>query len=227
MSRMYGGDFFTKDGKSTELDKPESQQGWTWHYDMMNKHKVTVNPLQAAPTPQDLFVSGKLAMFRSNVGTKAAFAKLDKFKWSMTLAPKGPKGNRGSLAETDVEGTTKASKNPDKAWELLKVMASKEMGIALCQQTGNRSATPGGRPDVYGSPEHLGLPYPKGVQEVSLKAMNEAEEWRGPANFRGLEVTRLADELSGLLLLDKEKPVPAFFAKLKAEIQTILDKPRP
>ena len=72
-----------------------------------------------------------------------------------------------------------------------------------------------------------GLPYPKGVQEVSLKAMNEAEEWRGAANFRGLEVKRLADELSDLLLLDKEKPTAEFYNRLKKEIQTILDKPRP
>jgi len=227
MSRMYGGDFFTKDGKSTEVDKAESQQGWIWHYDMMNKHKVTLNPLQTAPTPQDMFVSGKLAMFRANVGTKAAFIKLDKFKWSMTLAPKGPKGNRGSLAETDVESTTKASKYPDQAWELLKVLTSKEAGIGLAQQTGNRSSTPGGRPDVYNSPEHLNLPYPPGVQQVSLKAMNEAEEWRGPNNFRGLEVQRLADELSDLMLLDKEKPTKEYFARVKSEIQAIMDKPRP
>jgi multiple sugar transport system substrate-binding protein len=227
MSRIYGGDFYTQDGKSTMIDKPESQQGWAWHYDMMNRHKVTLNPIQTAPTVQDVFVSGKLAMFRANVGTKAAFNGITAFKWSMTLAPKGPTGNRGSLAETDVEAMTTFSKNPDKAWALLKLVTSKEAGIALAQQTGNRSATPGGRPDVYESPEHLNLPYPAGVQQVSLQAMKEVEPWRGPDNFRGPEVKRLADEKSDLLLLDKAKPDKAFFDDLKREIQIILDKPRP
>ncbi|MCC6627635.1 MAG: sugar ABC transporter substrate-binding protein [Chloroflexi bacterium] len=227
MGRMYGGDFYAPDGKSTVLDKPESQQGWAWHYDMMNRHKVTLNPIQTAPTPSDVFVSGKLALFRANVGTKAAFARIADFKWGMVLAPKGPTGNRGSLAETDVEAMTSASKNPDKAWALLKLLTGKEAGIGLAQQTGNRSSTPGGRPDVYESPEHLGLPYPAGVQENSLKAMKEVEPWRGPDNFRGPEIKRLVDEQADLLLLDKAKPDKAFFDNLKKEIQLILDKPRP
>jgi multiple sugar transport system substrate-binding protein len=227
MSRMYGGDFYTQDGRSTMIDQEASQTGWVWHYDMMNKHKLTLNPLQTAPTPNDLFVSGKLGMLRANVGTKAGYAKITEFKWGMTLAPKGPTGKRGSLAETDVEAMTTFSKSPDKAWLLLKLLTSKEAGIGLAQQTGNRSSTPGGRPDVYESPEHLNLPYPENVQKNSLLAMNEAEEWRGPENFRGEEVKRLADEQSDLLLLDNAKPDKAFFDNLKNEIQIILDKPRP
>jgi multiple sugar transport system substrate-binding protein len=227
MGRMYGGDFYTPDGKSTVVDKPESQQGWAWHYDMKNRFKVTLDPIQTAPTPADVFVSGKLALFRANVGTKAAFAKIADFKWGMTLAPKGPTGNRGSLAETDVEAMTTFSKNPEKAWALLKMLTGKEAGIGLAQQTGNRSATPGGRPDVYESQEHLGLPYPAGVQENSLLAMKEVEAWRGPDNFRGPEVKRLVDEQADLLLLDKAKPDKAFFDNLKKEVQLILDKPRP
>jgi multiple sugar transport system substrate-binding protein len=227
MGRMYGGDFYTADGKSTVLEKPESQQGWAWHYDMMNRHKVTLNPIQTSPTPNDVFVSGKLAINRQNVGTKAAFARITDFKWGMVLAPKGPTGNRGSLAETDVEAMTTASKNPEKAWALLKMLTGKDAGIGLAKQTGNRSSTPGGRPDVYESPDHLGLPYPAGVQENSLKAMKEVEVWRGPDNFRGPEVKRLVDEQADLLLLDKAKPDKAFFDNLKKEVQIILDKPRP
>ena len=135
--------------------------------------------------------------------------------------------NRGSLAETDVEAITKDSKAQDQAWALLKVLTGKEFGILLAQQTGNRSSTPGGRADVYNSTEFLNLPYPENVQKVSLQAMNEVEEWRAAANFRGLEVQRLADEWSDKLLLDKEKPTADFFTRLKGEIQTILDKPRP
>ena len=227
MSRMYGGDFYTEDGRSTQIDKEESQTGWVWHYDMMNRHKVTVNPIQTAPTPNDLFVSGKMAMLRANVGTKASFAAITNFKWNMTLAPKGPTGKRGSLAETDIMGMTTQSKNPDMAWKLLRKLTSKEAGIALAQQTGNRSSTPGGRPDVYESPEHLNLPYPQGVQQNSLKAMNEVDPWRGPENFRGPEVTRLANERADLLLLNSAQPNKAFFDDLKREVQAILDKPRP
>ena len=55
----------------------------------------------------------------------------------------------------------------------------------------------------------------------------EVEEWRGPENFRGNEVKSVADASSDLLLLDKAKPDKDYFAKLKADIQDVLDKPRP
>lgn len=228
LSRFGGGDLFTQDGKQSRLKEPEAQWGWNWTYDMMNTHKAMLNPLQTNPTPSDLFVSGKLAMARLNIGTKAAFAKIDKFKWGMSVAPKGPKGQRGTLAATDVVGLTKFSKNPDLGWKLLKYITSKEAGIALGTQSGgSRSATPGARPDVYEADEVLKLPFPPGVQENTMIAMKEVEPYIQADNFRGPEVMRAINPLYESLILNNSKPDQKFFGELHQAIQDILDKPRP
>jgi multiple sugar transport system substrate-binding protein len=227
MSRMGGGDLYSDNGTKANLNNPDSQWGWAWTYDRMNKDKVMLNPIGANPTVNDLFLSGKLAFHRANVGTKAAFANIDKFQWGMSLAPKGPKGQRGSLAQADVVGVTQFSKVPELSWAFIKLMTNKESGIILGKQTGAKSATPGGRPDVYESPELLNLKMPPGVQENTMIAMKEAEPFTQPANYRGPEIQRAIDPLYESLLLDKHKPDKEFFGQLNQAVQDILDKPKP
>ncbi|TAK25933.1 MAG: sugar ABC transporter substrate-binding protein [Chloroflexota bacterium] len=228
MSRFGGkGDIFSADGKKSRLNEAEVQWGWTWTHDMFNVHKVGMNPLATNPDPSTAFLNGKLAIFRSNVGTKAAYQKIDKFKWGMTLAPKGPGGQRGSLAQADVVGVTKFSKVPDIGWQFLKAMTSKDAGIILGKQTGNKSATPGGRADVYESPDLVKLPYPEGVQDNTALAMKEAEPFTAPYNFRGPEVQRAIDPLYDSLVLGKSKADKAYYDQLHQAVQDVLDKGRP
>jgi multiple sugar transport system substrate-binding protein len=226
--RNFGGDLYSPDGKKNLLTSAEALAGYTWYADMSTKYKVVLDPLQTNPIPRDLFISGKIGMIRLNIGDKAAMKAIKDFDWNMTLPPKGPTGKRGSLAETDLLTITKFSKSPDLAWGLIKHLSSKEGGIALASQTGGgRSSTPGARPDVWGSPEVLGLPYPDGVQKLSLQAMEEVEPYSQADNFRGQEVMRAMDPILDLLLLGKEQPTKAFMEKLSGEVQTILDKQRP
>jgi ABC-type glycerol-3-phosphate transport system substrate-binding protein len=228
MSRFGGkGDLFSPDGKKSRLNEAEVQAGWTWTSDMFNVHKVGMNPLATNPDPSQAFLNGKLALFRANVGTKAAFQKIDAFKWGMSVAPKGPGGQRGSLAQADAVGVTKFSKLPDVAWDYVKTMTSKDSGIVLGKQTGNKSATPGGRPDVYESPDLTGLPYPEGVQQNTAIAMKEAEPAILPGNFRGPEAQRAIDPLYEALVLGKEQPNKAFYDKMHLAVQDVLDKGRP
>lgn len=227
MSRFGGGDLYIENGTRSGLADPDTQWGWTWTYNMMNVHKVMLNPLQTNPSVNDLFRSGKLAMARLNIGAKAAFASITNFKWGMTVAPKGPKGKRGTLAQTDVVGLTKFSQAKDLGWKLLQHITSKEAGLALAKQTGARSATPGARPDVYESEEFLSLPYPEGVQQNTVLAMREVEPFVYPANFRGPEVLRAIDPYYESLILDRSKPDQKFFGELHRAVQEILDKPRP
>jgi len=225
--RQFGGDLFSTDGKKWTGSSPEAAKAWQQQYDLMNTYKVSVNPLQSNPSNGDLFLSGRLGMFRANIGTKAGFTKIDKFKWNMTLPPKGPTGSRGSFAETDMMSITKFSKARDESWALLKAITSKDAGLGLASQTGNRSSTAGGRPDVYNSPEFLNLPgYPKGVQENTKLAMETVEPYRAPDNFRGPELGRIVDPILDLLILGKEQPNKAFLDKLGAEAQSVMDKPR-
>jgi ABC-type glycerol-3-phosphate transport system substrate-binding protein len=227
MSRFMGSkDIYSKDGTKAQLNDPEVSAGWTWTYDMFNKHKVGVSPLSTNPTVNELFLNGKLALNRQNVGTKASFANM-KVKWGMAVAPKGPKGQRGSLSQADVVGVTKFSKVPELGWKFLKLMTSKEAGITLGKQTGNKSATPGGRPDVYESDDLLKLPFPEDTQKNTMIAMQTAEPFTQPANYRGPEIQRAIKPLYEELILDKSKPDTAFFNKLNQAVQDILDKPKP
>ncbi|HLG78219.1 MAG TPA: sugar ABC transporter substrate-binding protein [Ktedonobacteraceae bacterium] len=228
MSRFGGGELYIENGTKSGLTDSDAQWGWAWTYNMMNVHKVMLNPLQTNPSVTDLFRSGKLAMARLNIGTKAAFASITNFKWGMTVAPKGPKGKRGTLAETDVVGLTKFSQVKDTGWKLLQYITSREAGLALAKQTGGgRSATPGARPDVYESEEFLNLPYPEGVQQNTLVAMREVEPFVQPANFRGPEVMRAIDPYYESLILNRSKPDQKFFSTMNQAVQEILDKPRP
>jgi multiple sugar transport system substrate-binding protein len=228
MSRFGGGELYIENGTKSGLTDSDAQWGWAWTYNMMNVHKVMLNPLQTNPSVTDLFRSGKLAMARLNIGTKAAFASITNFKWGMTVAPKGPKGKRGTLAETDVVGLTKFSQVKDTSWKLLQYITSREAGLALAKQTGGgRSATPGARPDVYESEEFLNLPYPEGVQQNTLVAMREVEPFVQPANFRGPEVMRAIDPYYESLILNRSKPDQKFFSTMNQAVQEILDKPRP
>lgn len=228
MSRFMGkGDLFSADGKKSRLNEEKVQAGWKWIHDMHNVHKVGMSPLATNPDPSAAFLNGKLAIFRANVGTKAAYQKIEKFKWGMSVAPKGPGGQRGSLAQADAVGVTKFSKIPDIAWKYVKVMTSKESGITLGKQTGNKSATPGGRADVYESPELVGLEYPEGVQKNTATVMKEAEPTILPFNFRGPEVQRVIDPLYEALVLGREQPNKAFFDKIHTGVPEVLDKSRP
>jgi ABC-type glycerol-3-phosphate transport system substrate-binding protein len=229
MSRFGGAkDVYTKDGTKSQLNDPEVQWGWTWTYDMFNTHKVGVNPFSANPDTTQLFTTGKIALLRANVGTKAAFAQIKDFKWGMAVAPKGPKGQRGSLSQADVMGATKFSKAPEAAWKLVKGLCSKDAGIILGkQQGGSKSATPGGRPDVYESDDLLKLPFPEDTQKNTMFAMQNAEPFTQPANYRGPEIQRAIDPLYQELILDKAKPDKAFYDRLHQAVQDILDKPKP
>ncbi|HZQ98953.1 MAG TPA: sugar ABC transporter substrate-binding protein [Chloroflexota bacterium] len=229
MSRFGGSkDIYSKDGTKSQLNDPEVQAGWTWTYEMFNKHKVGISPFSTNPDINQLFTTGKIALLRANVGTKAAFAQIKDFKWGMSVAPKGPKGQRGSLSQADVMGATKFSKTPDVAWKLVKGLCSKEAGIILGkQQGGSKSATPGGRPDVYESPDLLNLPFPEDVQKNTMFAMQNAEPFTQPANYRGPEIQRAIDPLYQELILDKSKADKAFYDRLHQAVQDILDKPKP
>ena len=146
----------------------------------------------------------------------------------MAVAPKGPKGQRGSLSQADVMGATKFSKAPEVAWKLVKGLCSKDAGIILGkQQGGSKSATPGGRPDVYESDDLLKLPFPEDTQKNTMFAMQNAEPFTQPANYRGPEIQRAIDPLYQELILDKAKPDKAFYDRLHQAVQDILDKPKP
>lgn len=227
VARNYGGDLFSEDGTKWTGSSPEAAKAWQFYYDIMNTWKVSINPLQTTPSNSDLFLSGRLAMYRANIGNKASFLQVKNFKWNMTTPPKGPTGKYGSYAETDMMSITKFSQNVPEAWALVKWVTNHDSGLELAKQTGNRSSTAGGRPDVYNDPQFLSLPgYPDGVQKTTQQAMNDVEPYRTAANFRGPELLRIIEPTMELLILGKAKPDKTWLDKIGSDAQDVMDKPR-
>ena len=142
----------------------------------------------------------------------------DKFKWMVVPNAKGPSGVGGSDYEVDAYCITANSKAPEKAFEWIKFLTNKESGVQL----GIIGGTVGGRPDVYGDPELLKIPY----RPVFKDLMDNAQASRITANWRQTEAETALGQLMQPLWAGDAKPDKAFLDDVTAQIQTIMDKPR-
>ena len=83
--------------------------------------------------------------------------------------------------------------------------------------------TVGGRADVYGSEELLKFPFRVVFKEIMDNAMNS----RITANWRQAEAETALAQLMQPLWTGDETPTQEFIDGVSAQIQTILDLPRP
>ena len=117
-----GGRVLSEDGKKSQFSTPEARAGLQAYADLWQKHKVT--PLPGAGV-QDCFIAQKcfvffhipafINTFRDKVG--------DKFKWDVEFTPSQPKKHVTGMG-TYGYSITKNAKNPQLAWEFLKLLAS-------------------------------------------------------------------------------------------------------
>jgi multiple sugar transport system substrate-binding protein len=119
---------FSEDGKSCELDSPQSTQAIQWVADLFAQG-VSPNPSQLSGLGQDsaqLFLSGRAAMSVGN-GRWAAFEYGDvkQFEWKVAPIPKGPTG-RANFFHLAMFAIASNSKNQAAAWKFLKYLVSPE-----------------------------------------------------------------------------------------------------
>jgi multiple sugar transport system substrate-binding protein len=124
----FGGQVFSEDGKSCELDSPQSTQAIQWVADLFAQG-VSPNPSQLSGLGQDsaqLFLSGRAAMSVGN-GRWAAFEYGDvkQFEWKVAPIPKGPAG-RANFFHLAMFAIASNSKNQAAAWKFLKYLVSPE-----------------------------------------------------------------------------------------------------
>jgi multiple sugar transport system substrate-binding protein len=220
--RAFGGDIYSKDGTKATLNRPESLKGleWVWNcfhtWKCSPSHTIDIDTTGQGYT--QMFAAGKLAMFGSGIWdvTNVMSTKID---WGLAPAPKGPIGQRGTMATANIAQITKLSKNPDMAWEWAKLDAGRESGILHL----TKGVTPGGRPDVYGDPQ-LTKQYP--YLAVYKKAFDEAMPYSYPANFRGQEVSATLSQGLDPVWLNAAKFDTAAIEQVNAKVQEILNKPK-
>ena len=117
-----GGRVLSEDGKKSQFSSPEARAGLQAYADLWQKYKVT--PLPGAGV-QECFIAQKcfvffhipafINTFRDKVG--------DKFQWDVEFTPSQPKKHVTGMG-TYGFSITKNAKNPQLAWEFLKLLAS-------------------------------------------------------------------------------------------------------
>lgn len=130
-------DSHTKPTKCT-LDTPEAIEALQFLQDLVYKDKVAPTPAQATVLADQGgdFGSGKVALYVDGAWDVVSFRGIDRFKWDISLLPKGPKG-RPSPFWIGGPMISKQSKNPDSAWEWSKWTAGPD-GEAMIATSGQQ-----------------------------------------------------------------------------------------
>ncbi|MGH2369692.1 MAG: ABC transporter substrate-binding protein [Chloroflexota bacterium] len=234
VTRAFGGDLYSKDGKKTLIASEGSRQGISWWLDRFLKDQtVALNP--AVGNPRGEFEKGKVAFAMGyNPGDRRLVANAlgpAGVPWGLSLMPKGPSGRRGAAFFLTPTGMAKITKHPDEAWEFQKFLAEKETGVVMglpSPVSGQTSAHFGVRKDVYTDPRVLNAPdMPPGVMAALARSMELPEPPGFAANFLAAEAEKVLNTEIAKAVRGEVQYDGGFFQNLAQQIQLVLDKPAP
>ncbi len=213
-ARASGGELYTEDGMNSLLASEETLSAIQFIYDLIHTHKVAPSPEQQT---SDMFVSGRIGMAQSGYWGQSWKNLIgDRFELGAVPMPKGPAGVNGSMYEFDPACIYSGSEHPEEAFEWVKWLANKETGIRIAEA----GSVPGSRADVWEDERLTQFP----IHNVFKNIMYNVLPFRGPGNFRGLEIRDTYTNGLDPVWLGNDEPaniVPAVSAKL----QEVLDKP--
>ncbi len=232
VTRAFGGDLYSPDGKRTLIGSDGSRQAISWWLDRYLKDQtIAVNP--GVSNPRQLFEQGKAGFVAGyNVGDRRAIANAlgpTGVQWSAALMPKGPSGKRGGAYFLTPTGMNVQTKYPDEAWEFQKMLAEKETGVIMGfppAVSGQTSAHFGVRKDVYTDPRVLNAPdMPPGVMAALARSMQEAEPYYTAHNFLSADVEKVVNDEVAKAVRAQVQYDTGFFQNMANQVQLILDKP--
>jgi multiple sugar transport system substrate-binding protein len=232
VTRAFGGDLYSPDGKKTLIGNEGSRAGISWWLDRYLKDQsVALNPGTA--TPRVLMEQGKAGFAAGyNVGDRRLVANAlgpAGVPWGAVLMPKGPSGKRGGAFFLTPSGMARSAKHPDVAWEFQKMLAEKETGVVMGFPTplsGQTSAHFGVRKDVYTDPRVLNAPdMPPGVMATLARSMQENEPYHTAHNFLASDVEKVLNAEVAKAVRAEVQYDTGFFQNLSAQIQALLDRP--
>jgi len=117
------------------LDSPASKEGLKFYHDLMWEHHISPRPGAMDMGGNELFETGKLAMYGSGIWETPRFRNITAFDWDIVPFPMHPKKGLKTGTGGSGYGILKASKHPDKAWELVKCLAG-DYGQSILGDTG-------------------------------------------------------------------------------------------
>ena len=218
--RTFGGDLLSDDGRQCLINSPEANECIKFLWDVPNTYKTGPAPDQVQDTVRNMWLGGNIAIIHFSTGGLSSLKNSAKFDYAASVMPRHAKHGRSDMIGAHHLGVAMRSANPDLAWELCKHYCSKEVGIYKLSTT---SGMPAARADVYNSPEAIAI-------HPGFPALAEAGKWAKlhtvPWNLRGREVINTLHNNMDLIWLNKVG-IEEGLNMLQAEIQKILDKPRP
>lgn len=173
-----GADVMDADMRRSTLLEPKSLAALNRYLDLRSKYHVAPTEAQVGNARMSqLFAQGKLAMMVGGRWVVPGFRKKLAFGWD--VAP-FPAGKAGSVVDADASGwsISKSSKQPEKAWRLVRYLASKK-SIAAFTESGLIVPS---RPDVANSSAFLGSG-PPASSKVFLDVIATARPTRTPPSY--------------------------------------------
>jgi len=221
--RSWGTDIYSEDGKKSQLNDPKAKEAITFIYKLMHEEKIAVTGKDFTAAGEDLMIAGRVAMLQASSSTKSITTKVGgKFEVKNLLMPVGPGGTFGTQAITDQIVMSAKTQNKPAAWELVKLLCGKDVGVRLGGGTGGiASGTTGGRIDAVNDPAIMANP----LHPIFIDLLKNAVAPRMPANLREEEVATAFHQLLTPMFLGERKPDDALFTELHTAVQRVLDQP--
>jgi multiple sugar transport system substrate-binding protein len=208
-----------KNPKRCLLNDTNVIEGIKFYVDLIHKHKVAPAPLDLGNLgigAQQLFMSGRLAMFSSGIWETPILRKIKDFDWDVAMFPKGPKGIRGFGTGGSAYSILKTTSHPKECWEVIKCLAGRDGQIMLAE-TG--LAQPAIR-DISEGEHWAGSP----KKPLNKKMLNEAVKYAqyDPFHPRWREIQELfIDQEFDLVFNGTEKAEDAI-GKILPKINEVL-----
>jgi len=220
--RDLGGDVMSDDGKKFLFGTdPLCKQVAQWFTDFRVKLKAAPN--RAGMQQEQLFPTGKLASTATNAVSVKGTAKSigDKFKWGAVLGPVGPQGLRGYDSFSLHWNIYSKSKVPDKAYDLIFWMTSKDTATDALRTEGQVPA----RISVWRDTEaNKDSDIFKRVADWIADEKNK-RPFPIPDNLRYTELETTYENI-GYPIFYGEVDIAAGLQKTQEECQKIMDQPR-
>lgn len=221
LARLYGGDILSADGKKLLLTSEPDMKALSWLYDRAVKDKTVSLPGGFQGSADDLFASGKVAMYHAGSVTSISVSKLIKdpnaVKLRALLLPKRPDGNHPATMRGGTWNTGSKAKHPDIGWQFIKHIDTKDAVLSFNTEGGNAAYT---RPDVLDDKFFKDDPN----FNVFIKNLSTTSPQIVPANFHGTEFEKTFSQTFADLYLGKTDLQSAVKGMSDA-IQAVLDQP--
>ena len=213
----FGADFLNADGTKLTMDAPEFLKAMTWVYDVFVTNKASPAP---GANGDMLFDSQKLAMELTQYAGQfqPGINPPDLFKWNDSLQPKGPAGKRGTHLTINGQAMSALTKHQKEAWTFIKYLMDPAQNVQIVLANGGR---PAARHAVLESPI---LIEKMKAQKTWAMAIESAEPWRRPANFRWPEFNTTVQQAFADCWVGKQTIEQALPGATKL-LQAVVDKP--